>query len=202
MKTLSRVCNGLYTLDHIAGNKSGTRHGTPLYLIRHTGHQSMKKYSVFSIIGILLAGASMPLNAAYCNLFNIGGGSTASEQFVTYDSLMDMLLEEERVDVFTPTSFARQKIIISASDGAFSWNACNPEGKSKASVQFVTNYPLSNILLEKNLIATITPTSPAHANTVGSEAGLISKLVVPEPSTLTLLGLGVAGLAFRRKNRS
>lgn len=89
----------------------------------------------------------MPLNASNRNVINIEGEAKASEQFNTHDSLIDMLLDENRIDIFTPTS-------------------------------------------------------PARANIIGSGARLPSKTVVPEPSTLTLLGLGLAGLSFVIRKRS
>jgi hypothetical protein len=52
---------------------------------------------------------------AYWNLFNIEGESDLSSQYVTYNSLSDMLLDANRLDVFTPNTSGVGHNIIGSS---------------------------------------------------------------------------------------
>jgi hypothetical protein len=56
-------------------------------------------------------GAAGAATATYWNLFNVEGESTAPAQFVTYGSLADMLLDANRLEVFTPGGFFARNIV-------------------------------------------------------------------------------------------
>ena len=65
----------------------------------------------FLVSAALLALLVSTAEADYINVFNIEGESSVSAQFVTYSSLGDMLLDTNRLSVFTPTSGAGENIV-------------------------------------------------------------------------------------------
>ena len=106
----------------------------------------------------------------YWNTFNVEGESDLSAQFVTYGSLGDMLLDTNRLEVFTPTlSGFGVNIIDSGSDGETYWNVFNIEGETSLTAQFATYATLADMLLDTNRIGAFTPNlSGFGPNIVGS----------------------------------
>ncbi len=102
-------------------------------------------WRIATLTALLISPAA---HATYWNVFNIEGESSQSAQFVTYDSGADMLVDENRTGVFTPTNPFGRNIIGSASDGSSYWNVFNIEGESSQSAQFVTYASLVDMLLD------------------------------------------------------
>jgi len=146
--------------------------------------------------------------STYWNVFNIEGESDISADFVTYATLSDMLLDQNRLGVFTPGGVAGENIVGSGSDGSLYWNVFNIEGESDISADFVTYATLSDMLLDQNRLGVFTPGGAAGQNIVGSAAqpagnnGGDGGNQVPEPGTFMLLiGGVVAALGLRGGKR-
>ena len=139
----------------------------------------------------------------FWSLFNIEGESSVSAQYVTYDSLNDMLLDTNRTGVFTPDSFGfGHNIVGSGSDGDNFWSLFNIEGESSVSAQYVTYDNLTDMLLDTNRTGVFTPDSFGFGhNIVGSSAMILPSIPVPEPSALVLLMVGLAGLWLARRRQ-
>ncbi|MEX1214501.1 PEP-CTERM sorting domain-containing protein, partial [Saccharospirillum sp.] len=112
-------------------------------------------------------------------------------------TLGDMLLDTNRLEVFTPDSFGfGHNIVGSGSDGDAYWNLFNIEGESDFSAQYVTYNTLGDMLLDTNRLEVFTPDTLGFGhNIVGSSAFILPTVTVPEPSTAGLLLIGFLGMA-------
>ncbi len=139
----------------------------------------------------------------YWNLFNIEGESQADSIYITYDSLFDMLNDDNRTGAFSPDSVggAAQNVVGSGSDGMTYWNLFNIEGESQADSIYITYDSLFDMLNDTNRTGAFTPDSVGGAahNVVGSGAFVMAATTVPEPTTMALFGLGGLGIILRRR---
>ncbi|MEX1214500.1 hypothetical protein, partial [Saccharospirillum sp.] len=106
----------------------------------------------------------------YINLFNIEGESDLSAQYVTYNAFDDMLLDTNRLEVFTPDTFGfGHNIVGSGTDGNAYWSLFNIEGESDFSAQYVTYNTFGDMLLDTNRLNVFTPDTFGFGhNIVGS----------------------------------
>ena len=83
------------------------------------------------------------------------------------------------------------------------WSLFNIEGESILSADYVTYATLTNMLQDTNRTGVFSPNSGgAGRNVVGSGSDEIGNgTTVPEPGTLALLGLALAGLAATRRRK-
>lgn len=132
----------------------------------------------------------------YWSLFNIEGESVLNAQYATYNSMTDMLLDTNRLNVLTPATFgAGHNIVGSGTDGNAYWSLFNIEGESGLNAQYVTYNALEDMLLDTNRMGVFTPnTFGAGRNIVGSSAFILPSATVPEPGTLGLLMMDFLGL--------
>lgn len=66
--------------------------------------------------------ARVEASPIYWSLFNVEGESSLTAQYVTYASLPDMLVDQNRLGVFDPnTNGVGRNIVGSGSDGAIYW---------------------------------------------------------------------------------
>jgi hypothetical protein len=114
--------------------------------------------------------ANTAARAEYWSLFNIEGESAFSAQYVTYNTLGDMLSDTNRLGVFTPDHFgAGQNIVDGGSNGQTYWNLFNIEGESDLSAQFATYTSRTDMLADTNRLGVFTPNHfGAGQNLVGS----------------------------------
>ena len=82
------------------------------------------------------------------------------------------------------------------------WSMFNAEGSSSATNRFSTYATLTDMLNGTNSTGTFDPSSGGSSgqNVVGSGAEIIRP--VPEPGTLAIFGLGLAGLGFARRRKA
>jgi len=149
----------------------------------------------------LVVGSVSSASAAYWNVFNIEGESSASAAIVTYATLSDMLIDANRTGVsFPDTPGFGRNVVGSGSDGSTYWNVFNIEGESSASAATVTYATLSDMLTDTNRTGVSFPNTPGFgSNVVGSGASVARPSIVPEPASLAVLGPGVLVLALVRR---
>jgi hypothetical protein len=143
--------------------------------------------------------------STYWNVFNIEGERAVTADLVTYGTLMDMLLDTNRLGVFQPTAGgAGQNVVGSGSDGSTYWNVFNIEGERAVTADIVTYGTLMDMLLDTNRLGVFQPTAGgAGQNVVGSGAGVLASPPppVPEPLASVLFTAGLLGVAVVRRLR-
>ena len=138
----------------------------------------------------------------YWSLFNIEGESSLTAEYVTSASLTDMLGDTNRLGNSSPNSFGfGRNIVGSGSDGTNYSSLFNIEGESSLTAQYVTYATLTDMLGDTNRLGNFSPNSFGFGrNIVGSGSDeMVQVTTVPEPGTLVLFGIGLAGLGFARR---
>jgi hypothetical protein len=130
-------------------------------------------------------------------------GISDPAQFATYDSLMDMLNDENRTGLFTPDGFsvaAAGNIVSAGSDGTTYWLLGNAEGNASDLAQFATYSSLLDMLNDENRIGLFTPNGHGQAaRLIGSGVafGSLPPRPVPLPPTFVLVASGLLALKLR-----
>jgi hypothetical protein len=138
------------------------------------------------------------------NLFNLEGEDDLSAIFVTYDSLFDMLNDENRTGSFTADGNAPfgANIVGTGSDGTTWWNLFNLEGEDNLSAVFVTYASLFDMLNDENRTGSFTAdgNAPFGANIVGTGAFYIPDAPppIPLPAAGWILLTGIGALRIAR----
>ena len=135
-------------------------------------------------------------HAAYWSLFNFEGEGVEPAIYVTYATLADMLIDENRTGTFVPNGFGSARNVIgSGSSGSAYWSLFNFEGEGVEPAIYVTYATLADMLIDENRTGTFVPNGFGSArNVIGSGSDNVPSVSIPEPGTLALLGLGL-GLA-------
>ncbi|MGR3322558.1 MAG: PEP-CTERM sorting domain-containing protein [Pseudooceanicola sp.] len=127
------------------------------------------------LVSLAMAGtfaAPVAAKSVYWNVFNFEGEDSAAANFVTYDTLDDMLTDSNRTSVTAPNgpSNSEANIVGSGSDGSTFWNVFNFEGEASAAANFVTYGSLTDMLSDTNRTGVTAPDGPGNseANIVGS----------------------------------
>ena len=152
--------------------------------------------------------ASTAAHATYWNLFNAEGETSLSAQYVTYNTLTDMLADTNRLGIYTPDHYgAGYNIVDGGSNGTTYWSLFNAEGETALSAQYVTYASLTDMLADTNRLGIYTPDHyGAGYNIVGTGTDDFPTLSnpstpIPEPASLAMLtvGLAIIGTMRRRK---
>lgn len=108
--------------------------------------------------------------STYWSVFNIENETAQGSRFVTYNSLLDMVSDNNRTGVFNPNGGgASENIVGSASDGIFYWNVFNIEDETTQGSRIVTYSSLFDMISDINRIAVFNPDGGGVAeNIVGS----------------------------------
>jgi hypothetical protein len=162
-----------------------------------------------SILLAVLAVSSTATHAIYWNVFNIEEETSFGAGFVTYNSVTDMLLDQNRVGVFSPDGLgsSENNIVGSGSDGTTYWNVFNIEEETSFGAGFVTYNSLLDMLLDQNRAGVFSPDGlgSSENNIVGSGAFVAGPSMVPEPSAILLFGVGIiivfASQSLHRRQR-
>ncbi|WP_282611229.1 hypothetical protein, partial [Pelagibius sp. Alg239-R121] len=128
--------------------------------------------SVFLFAGIISTASAAPV---YWNLFNIEGESTLSSSLITYDSLTDMLNDENRTGVLVPDGQSSGQfagnVVGTGSDGSSYWNLFNIEGESALSSSLVTYNSLTDMLNDENRTSASVPDGQSSGQFAGNVVG-------------------------------
>jgi hypothetical protein len=140
----------------------------------------------------------------YWNLFNFELEDEEGAAIVTYDTLEDMLLDQNRTGSFVYNDpFSGPNLVDSDSDGTTYWNLFNFELEDEEGAARVTYATLMDMLLDQNRVASFVYDDPfSGPNLIGGGSDSFPRLEpIPEPSmwAVMILGFGVAGAALRRR---
>jgi hypothetical protein len=113
------------------------------------------KTLIQALVAAVLVSGPVAAHAAYWNVFNIEGESAVGADYVTYDTLTDMLNDTNRTGTFTRNGFGRN-IVDAGSDGSTYWSVFNIEGESAVGADFVTYGSLADMLGDTNRTGTFT----------------------------------------------
>ncbi len=128
-----------------------------------------RKFPFFAIALLTWPGSGY---AAYWNVFNQEGESSATAVIVTYNSRIDMLTAANPTGFFEPITGGAlgANVVGSGSDGKTYWNVFNQEGESSATAVIVTYNSLIDMLTAANPTGFFEPITGGAlgANVVGS----------------------------------
>ncbi len=111
----------------------------------------------------------------YWNVFNIEQETAQGARIVTYNTLNDMLNDENRTSVIAPDGgFVPENVVGSGSDGKTYWNVFNIENENALDARIVTYDTLNDMLNDENRTSVIAPDGGfVPENVVGAGASVI-----------------------------
>ena len=111
----------------------------------------------------------------YWNVFNIENETAQGARIATYNTLNDMLNDENRTAVVAPDGgFVPENIVGSGSDGKIYWNVFNIEEETAQGARIVTYNTLNDMLNDENRTSVVAPDGGFVAeNVVGAGASVI-----------------------------
>ena len=145
--------------------------------------------------------------ATYWNLFNFELEDEEGAAVVTYATLQDMLLDQNRTGSFVyDDPFSGPNLIGTGSDGTTYWNLFNFELEDEEGAAIVTYATLMDMLLDQNRTGSFVYDDPFSGPNLiggGSDAFKLPPTPIPEPAAwaVMLLGFGLAGALLRRRTK-
>ena len=111
----------------------------------------------------------------YWNVFNTEDEAAQGARIVTYDTLNDMLNDENRTAVIAPDGgFVPENVVGSGSDGKTYWNVFNIEEETAQGARIVTYNTLNDMLNDENRTAVVAPDGGfVPENVVGAGASIL-----------------------------
>ncbi|MGQ8366108.1 hypothetical protein [Glaciecola sp. 1036] len=168
-----------------------------------TGFYEPTGYSVEIANNIIATGSD---GTTYWNLFNNLSNPNGIPVYATYASLMDMLADTNRIDIFSPTGYSADianNIVASGSDGQFYWSLFN-DLSSSGVPSYVTYATLDDMLKDENRLNLYEPIGyglDIANRIIGSGAFVSNATNVNAPYTLPVLALLLFALTLQTKQK-